>query len=145
MFIFISFLILSFLFTAALLFVFNSCSGIYLGGALASLSIILDTQVGWRDTVKIIGVVGLLATISCIVLVPEPRKKVQMIDSIETSTSTETERNESKTNTDSKGTSNLFTESIGALSEVLSSTEAKLLFSATALRYDDMTYLCSKV
>ena len=36
-------------------------SGVYLGGALASLSLLLDDMFGWRDTIALIGWYGLLS------------------------------------------------------------------------------------
>lgn len=33
-------------------------SGVYLGGALASLSILLDNSLGWRDTSLLCGGIG---------------------------------------------------------------------------------------
>ena len=50
-------------------------SGIYLGGALASLSIILDESVGWRRTLVLIGGVGTFVSAFCLILIPEPRNR----------------------------------------------------------------------
>lgn len=48
-------------------------SGIYLGGAFASLSIILDSNIGWRNTILVIGGIGALAFAAIATFVFEPR------------------------------------------------------------------------
>jgi MFS family permease len=45
-------------------------SGVYLGGGLSSLSILLDGRIGWRGTCEVIAAFGLLATISAAVFLP---------------------------------------------------------------------------
>lgn len=48
--------------------------GIYLGGALASLSIVLDNSVGWRGALGAIGAYGLLCSLlSGFLLPPDPK------------------------------------------------------------------------
>jgi len=45
-------------------------SGVYLGGGLASLSILLDENTGWRDTLEVIGLFGVLSVLVSGVLLP---------------------------------------------------------------------------
>lgn len=47
--------------------------GIYLGGGLASLSIILDGNIGWRNTLLVIGGFGFVALGACLAFIKEPR------------------------------------------------------------------------
>ena len=49
-------------------------SGIYLGGALSSLSIFLDERIGWRYTMTSVGVVGLVLAIITYATLPEPKQ-----------------------------------------------------------------------
>lgn len=48
--------------------------GIYIGGGLASLSILLDKFIGWRSSFLAIGLAGIVLSILAKILVPEPRK-----------------------------------------------------------------------
>ena len=50
-------------------------SGIYFGGSLASLSILLDSKVGWRDTLNTVGGLGAVVSALALVGIVEPRKK----------------------------------------------------------------------
>lgn len=48
--------------------------GIYIGGALSSLTIVIITGVGWRWAFAIIGYLGMFAGILCLVFVKEPER-----------------------------------------------------------------------
>eukprot|EP01040_Poterioochromonas_malhamensis_P003359 gene3359-3584_t len=50
--------------------------GIYIGGGLASLSILLDKFKGWRSSFIAIGLAGIVLSILAKILVPEPRKVI---------------------------------------------------------------------
>ncbi len=50
--------------------------GIYIGGGLASLSILLDKFIGWRSSFIAIGLAGIVLSILAKILVPEPRKVI---------------------------------------------------------------------
>mmetsp|Transcript_24518 Transcript_24518/g.44345 ORF Transcript_24518/g.44345 Transcript_24518/m.44345 type:complete len:545 (+) Transcript_24518:211-1845(+) len=53
-------------------------SGVYLGGGLASLSILLDNNYGWRGAMAVIGSYGLVsAGVATLVLPPDPNKATQ--------------------------------------------------------------------
>lgn len=120
--------------------------GIYLGGALASLSIILDGVVGWRNTLLVIGGLGLLISALCYFVVSEPRAATEKaninvklsgisgrtrspVPAASNSRSAATKENKEK------GSLDALKVAISSLQEVLQSTEAKLLFSASMLRF----------
>ena len=106
--------------------------GIYLGGALASLSIVLDGVIGWRNTLLVIGGLGLLASALCFIIVPEPREEASQKPLSATSAPP------SSLAADPKKISNLAEfskDAISALFEVLSPYQAKLLLSAATLRF----------
>jgi predicted MFS family arabinose efflux permease len=59
-------------------------SGVYLGGGLSSLSILLDNNVGWRNTYDIIAGYGILAAVAAAVLLPtDPKQKIQRANEID--------------------------------------------------------------
>ena len=90
--------------------------GIYLGGSLASLSIILDSNIGWRYTLYVVGFTCTLLALSIGAFIPEPR---------------ESQPEKENSSTDSFKVSD-FVEAAG---EVVESKDAKLLLLAAALRY----------
>lgn len=51
-------------------------SGIYIGGGLASLSILIDNQFGWKDTLRIVGGTGILISGLLLSLLKDPRKSI---------------------------------------------------------------------
>jgi MFS family permease len=117
--------------------------GVYLGGALASLSILLDGAYGWRSTVQTIGLIGAGAAVLCFLLVPEPRSSSaggtaavmkknsdKNLSATAAASSAATEMSSSS----SKG-SNPVDEGLRAIREVSATREARLLLSATALRF----------
>eukprot|EP01038_Epipyxis_sp_PR26KG_P008728 gene8728-11793_t len=114
-------------------------SGIYLGGGLASLSIILDGQLGWRKTMMFTGGVGLLAALLSYLTIPEPRKSKSsqpIINNMESTSSID------RTDPADIEQISFFTKSklaifntINGLQSVCETTEAKLLLSASTLRF----------
>ncbi len=56
-------------------------SGVYLGGALASLSLLLDENFGWRWTLGVIGGFGVAATIVAGILLPSDGERNIFVDS----------------------------------------------------------------
>ena len=50
--------------------------GVYLGGALASLSILLDNAYGWRSTLNTIGLIGVGAAMLCLTIIKDPRAPI---------------------------------------------------------------------
>ena len=107
-------------------------SGIYLGGGLASLSILLDNMLGWRNTVIVIGIFGLFAAALCILVVPEPRQLKTI-----TTTTTPTPKTTSiiPIGTTPPNINDILSNAITSLKDILQSNEAKLLYSATVLRF----------
>ena len=126
-------------------------SGIYLGGGLASLSIILDGQIGWRNTLFVIGGLGVLVAAMCLFLVTEPRAAIRSATSSSPFSSSVSaalatgpsgsDIKESVSDTsvakkdDLRNASDFIKGAITSLQEVLQSSEARLLFSASVLRF----------
>jgi MFS family permease len=102
--------------------------GIFVGGALASLSIYLNQMLGWRDTLGIIGVLGVVMGVVSWFGVVDPReKKVEslILNDITSPTSMAT----------NKRSTGLLTGGIDAVKEVLQSTDSKILYLASACRF----------
>jgi MFS family permease len=121
-------------------------SGVFIGGGLASLSIILDGFIGWRDTLVVVGAVGVLAAVACYFLVGEPRNN--KIESVVDTLFTDSVDNSEEKKQLISGTVNaiekkkvdfnpveLLSDAFVGLQQVVSSSEAKLLFTASALRF----------
>jgi MFS family permease len=106
-------------------------AGVYLGGALASLSILLDNQWGWRGTMQTITVFGLIAASSAFLLLdPDPKiRKASTKPRRNTTTSSVGDASQTRNSKD-KTTSLLS----GGLS-ILSSQRVQLLFLASFLRF----------
>jgi predicted MFS family arabinose efflux permease len=99
-------------------------SGIFLGGAVASLSVVLDETVGWRITMAATGGVGLIAALCAWVVVRDPRSgKTQESPSGQLAAQAQ----QQATPTQSSW--------IDSLKDVFSTQEARLLFAASALRF----------
>jgi sugar phosphate permease len=102
-------------------------SGVYFGGALASLCVLLDTQVGWRDSSFAVGGAGIVVALLAALLVPEPpRGALKMAAIQEESSSTIEKRKNEVEEADS------FWESAKL---VLSSETARLVYASTAVRF----------
>ena len=92
-------------------------AGIYVGGALASLAVVLDTSVGWRGTHVLVGGSGVVVALLCAALMgrdprppPPPKQKGDLPD----------------------GATGSLLESFLA---VVSTRTLQLLFAGTALRF----------
>ena len=117
-------------------------SGIYIGGGLASLSIILDGHIGWRDTLVVIGGSGLIAILAVLLLVREPRDEVEMWSSGDPEVErlpilNINDRDDIKVNEDveSNNMSKYGVNAIRNIKTVLQSEEARYIFLAATLRY----------
>jgi len=115
--------------------------GIYLGGALASLSIVLDDIIGWRSTLLLIGGVGIVASILCFLIIPEPRDSQRTTvntsfadNTIESNIVTVIEEN-GNSKLPNRNLSDMIKDAIQALFDVVTPYQAKLLFSAATLRF----------
>ena len=115
-------------------------SGVYLGGGLASLSIILDSSIGWRNTLFVIGGLGVVISGMCYFLVSEPRAvirkekedemKKENMNIISSDISTT-----APATADAQSVTDIVSTAITSLKEVLESNEARLLFFASVLRF----------
>jgi hypothetical protein len=63
-------------------------SGVYLGGALASLSLLIDDMIGWRDTMALTGWFGLLSVAISSLALPYERVRSTKTDEIANSSLT---------------------------------------------------------
>ena len=115
-------------------------SGIYLGGGLASLSILLDNQVGWRATMLSIGLIGIVIAGVCVAVVRDHRYETTINKNL--SDLPVIINNDIKNNTKGKQTSNLSFDIVSTMStsyqsvlDVLTPLESKLLLSATVIRF----------
>lgn len=101
-------------------------SGVYLGGALASLSILLDNMIGWRYTLLVTAAVGFVVSALLTLAIPEPRRSSEKVSN--------------SPQLPDIGDSNMKTIAaaptvLAELRSVLGPLEAKLLLSATVLRF----------
>lgn len=112
--------------------------GVYLGGALASLSILLDGVIGWRDTLFVIGGIGVATALLCQFFVSEPRslkdKKNGNIVDVNSPLAAATIKESSITLNEGNAADTIKQAFIG-LKVVVESNEAKYLFAASVLRF----------
>ena len=110
-------------------------SGIYFGGSLASLSILLDSKVGWRETLNTIGSLGAVVSALAFVGIVEPRQK-NGENTSENDISKNNEIGQLKVpgEEDISDANNLYVI-IDSLKEILKSDEAKCLYLATFFRF----------
>ena len=102
----------------------------YVGGGLASLSILLDSVIGWRNTLFVIGGIGVAVAVLCRFLVEEPRSTGAIaLPPVSTIVpeSTVVESN--------GGVTEIITSAFTGLQQVVKSDEAKFLLSASVLRF----------
>lgn len=114
-------------------------SGVYLGGGLASLSIILDSSIGWRNTLFVIGGLGVVISGMCYFLVSEPRAVIRKEKENEMKENSNILSSSLTTNApatvDVQSATDIVSSAITSLKEVLESNEARLLFFASVLRF----------
>ncbi|CAM9252164.1 unnamed protein product [Ascophyllum nodosum] len=117
-------------------------SGVYLGGALASLSLILNGAVGWRQSHLVVATAGFAIALLSAVIIREPEREFfgggaaggkSAKKTTETATHIVAEEKDalSKRSTDGEQRES-FSE---ALAIVFKSNTVKLLFAATAFRF----------
>ena len=90
-------------------------SGVYLGGALASLSILIDNRLGWEKTLLVIAGCGCIVSLLMGTLIREP----------------EVQKKSPSTPSPSSSPNGL----VASMQNVLSPLEVKLLLSASVLRF----------
>lgn len=101
-------------------------SGIFLGGALASLSIFLDNQYGWQNTIGLIGIVGVVISLLSLTIVRDNRV-IQVSDTI-----VQEQPQQSQPSNDFIQNMQMTFAEIG---NILQKSEVKLLLSASAIRF----------
>jgi MFS family permease len=111
--------------------------GIYLGGGLASFSILIDEMYGWRNTMVFIGLVCLLSSLLSSVFISDPR--------VSRSNNDNNSKNDIKTNTiliETVQKSNVTTSIQTSfdvwllnVKEVMKVNEVKVILLASALRF----------
>jgi len=102
-------------------------SGVYFGGALSSLSILLDQNFGWRYALGVISVFGIGSAALTTIFLPED-PSFQKEEKSSTATSTTTSASSSNTSESSPSL-------ISDAQSILSSSQIKLLFLASFLRF----------
>lgn len=93
-------------------------SSIYLGGGLASLSILLDSQYGWRNTMIIVGGISSFMSILAYLIVLEPRVAITKENGVESRIAIPDA-----------------TSIIDSIREVLSIAEVRILYLSSLLRF----------
>jgi len=104
-------------------------SGVYLGGGLSSLSILLDERIGWRGTCEVIAAFGLLATVAAATFLPSD-PKVDEVNALEGYT----KKNDDAviaSETSSEGDKSPFAD----ISEILSKPRVQWLFAGSFFRF----------
>lgn len=99
--------------------------GIFLGGGLASLSILLDQTVGWRNTALIVGAIAIVAALLARILAVDPRELPAKIIPSKT---------EPKVSTSTK-VSQSITNIIESITDILSIDQARTIYLASAVRF----------
>ena len=103
-------------------------TGVALGGGLASLSILLDNQIGWSQTMLTIGLVGLICAFLVATVVPNDDSK--FYDDTEAATIDVSSKSFTEDDDDSQSFSFL-----DGVSEALSTTRAKWIYGGSFLRF----------
>jgi len=111
-------------------------AGIYFGGALASLGVVLDERLGWRGTSITVGAVSLATALLCSILVTDPRKNEQERSGIDLDrlSSAREARTPSKQTLSERvrQEAGSFVTSVGT---VVSTRSTQLLFAGTTFRF----------
>ena len=105
-------------------------SGVYFGGALSSLSILLDERFGWRQALIVIAAFGATSSaLSALFLPQDPSNQFNKKSS--TSELTSTTESKPTTTSESSSTSSLLSDSLS----VVSTDRVKFLFLASFVRF----------
>ena len=105
-------------------------SGVYLGGGLSSLSLLLDQNVGWRGTSDFVAGYGLIAAVCAAVLLPQDPK---VVDSLALSPVGVTKKEDEQKNAaeNRNGNQSLFSD----VGEILSIPRIQWLFAGSFSRF----------
>ena len=104
-------------------------TGVAAGGALASLSILLDTTLGWRHALWVISAFGFASALLSGLLLPDDPKEEKVVSAMMEPT---VEYNNMTTGTETSFTSSSITQEVA---QVLSSSRIQWLFLATFFRF----------
>ncbi len=120
-------------------------SGVYVGGALASLSIIMDNQLGWRDTTRVAGSLGLVLALTSAIALKDPRERAAETQSLNNNNNINKQAPESaaknsiagkSTQVEDKGMANFdMAGAFEAVQTVLGNKFVQVLFAAAAFRF----------
>ena len=113
-------------------------SGIYLGGSLASLSILLDKSIGWRSTVNVLGALGVAVAVLVFLFAEDTRHSSaasQSSSSLSPTLKSDEQVNEIREAKGSNDVLNSLKEIVSSFSEVLVDGDVRLLYIASALRF----------
>jgi len=104
-------------------------SGVYFGGGLSSLSILLDNKVGWRNTNDIIASYGVLSAILAVALVPrDPKVQSAMAFKVEDK---EISKDDATIDDKKKDSPNQFSDVL----DILSRPKIRWLFAGSFFRF----------
>ena len=106
-------------------------SGVYLGGALASLSLLLDNNMGWRGTLGVIGGFGVAATIVSGILLPSDGDRNIVVDAASNGNDASSSRSTTQQQSEDGGENNLFSSA----GQILSIPRVQFIFVASFLRF----------
>ena len=112
-------------------------SAVYVGGALASLTILLDNSIGWRDSSLAIGGAGLVLALASAAILKDPEARPGLWAAAP-GTKEEAHsgaRAESSPRVGGGGLSKEVAGAVGAAKQVLEIPFVQLLFAATACRF----------
>ena len=114
-------------------------TGIYVGGGLASISIVIDHSIGWRMTMLVIGGIGGLATVLLLLLVKDPRETNKHIDDTDVNRTHEKQSKVGnvKITGDSVVHSNIeqLKHMVRAVGVVFSKRQAQYIYAASTIRF----------
>eukprot|EP01041_Mallomonas_annulata_P011077 gene11077-23156_t len=118
-------------------------TGIYLGGGLASISILIDNALGWRSTLFLIAIVGICISFLNVIVLKDPRIQPKIINEesdLNTSLLTSNSDSINTSLTDSKTLEKQdktfsFSDIFQNISQLLEPTEVKLILIASLIRF----------
>mmetsp|Transcript_18948 Transcript_18948/g.26673 ORF Transcript_18948/g.26673 Transcript_18948/m.26673 type:complete len:658 (+) Transcript_18948:38-2011(+) len=107
-------------------------SGIYLGGALSSLSILLDETLGWRSALFIIAAFGLFSATTSTLFLPSDQKKEEK-DSLSISTLSPPSNQKSSTSSSASSSSSFMNSNNQETNSPLTNNDDSLLADAISV------------
>ena len=108
--------------------------GIYLGGGIASLSIILNDQLGWRNTFAFIGLIGVISSLASFLVIKDPKFDIPEKQNVEIPKSI-SKSIESEVILEKGVQASRLSELISSVSDVFKPSEVKLLLLGATFRF----------